>query len=171
MNKSKYVPILLAVLLVTAGLGAFGYAAATSSSTVIYACANKTNGQMRLASGPQDCKQQERLLSWNQAGATGPQGPQGPAGPQGPQGPAGSTGIYVVTQTGHFAEGSTEDSITAGCEEAVVLGFFDIPQAGSQVIAVNPRVDGHSVTWSHDNSEAQGSVSHTVGLVCMQLAE
>jgi hypothetical protein len=72
-----------------------------------HACVNISSGTIHMASGPDDCKNNEMYVSWNQegpqgeqgpAGPTGPQGavgPQGPAGPTGPQGPAGVLRFYV----------------------------------------------------------------------------
>lgn len=93
MIKSKYMASGLVAVILATCLAAIAYsAAAPSSSSVIYACANKTNGQMRLAARPADCKNNEAALSWNQAGAPGVQGPLGPHGPAGPAGPAGPQG-------------------------------------------------------------------------------
>lgn len=100
MIKSKYMALGLVAVILATCLAALAYnAAATSSSGVIYACANKTNGQMRLAASRADCKNNESALSWNQAGAPGvqgPLGPQGPAGPPGPAGPQGEQGIQGI---------------------------------------------------------------------------
>jgi len=59
---------------------------------VIYGCYQKVNGQLRIVSGPTQCRPSELSISWN---IVGPQGPQGPAGPQGPQGPAGPPGPAI----------------------------------------------------------------------------
>jgi hypothetical protein len=54
-------------------VGGVGYAAVTSSGTVIKACAAKANGQLRLDTGT-GCLPSEQAVQWNQ---TGPQGPPG----------------------------------------------------------------------------------------------
>jgi hypothetical protein len=93
MTKSKYMALGLVAVIMATCLAAIAYsAAATNAPAVIYACANKVNGQMRLAASPSDCKNNEMALSWNQTGAPGPQGPAGTQGPAGPQGPVGSQG-------------------------------------------------------------------------------
>ena len=60
--------------------------AASSSSTVIRACANKKTGALRLAN---KCRKGERSVSWSQ---TGPQGARGLAGANGVNGAPGTTG-------------------------------------------------------------------------------
>src|SRR5436190_8051819 len=60
--------------------------------TIIQACYNDTNGNLRLVNSPSDCRNHENPISWNVAGAPGPQGPAGPQGSQGPAGPAGAQG-------------------------------------------------------------------------------
>ena len=60
--------------------------------TVIRACANQVNGKLRLAGPSGTCRHNERSISWNVKGPTGPQGPAGSPGPTGPAGPAGPAG-------------------------------------------------------------------------------
>ena len=60
--------------------------AASSSSTVIRACANKRTGALRLAN---KCRKGERSVTWSQ---TGPQGERGLAGANGVNGAPGTTG-------------------------------------------------------------------------------
>jgi hypothetical protein len=60
--------------------------AASSSSPVIRACANKKTGVLRLA---RKCRRNERPVSWNQIG---PQGSQGSRGLRGATGSTGATG-------------------------------------------------------------------------------
>jgi hypothetical protein len=63
--------------------------AAAASSGEITACAQKSNGKMRLLKPGKKCKRTETKVTWN---VTGPQGPAGPAGPTGPVGPQGLQG-------------------------------------------------------------------------------
>jgi hypothetical protein len=92
----------VAAIVVTVIAGAAGVAYATNAVTrtdtsTIQAC-EKSNGDIRIVSGPSDCKANEQLLTWNVEGAAGPAGPPGPAGPKGdtgaagPPGPAGAAG-------------------------------------------------------------------------------
>ena len=60
---------------------------------VIYACARKTNGRLRVIKAPGSCLRTETAISWNARGPAGPQGPTGPAGDRGATGPQGAQGI------------------------------------------------------------------------------
>jgi hypothetical protein len=61
-------------------------------STVIEACVNPGNGNLRLVGPGTPCHHNEARVSWNVKGPVGPVGPVGPTGPIGPQGPAGEDG-------------------------------------------------------------------------------
>jgi hypothetical protein len=66
---------------------------------VIFACAKKHGGGLRVVANPSACRRGEVALSWNvqgPAGARGATGPAGPAGPAGARGPAGATGPQGV---------------------------------------------------------------------------
>jgi len=102
-RKRIWIPALVLSLAVMLGGGALAMGTIPDASGVFHACYNTHNGAVRLVvSGP--CRNNERLVTWNQAGQPGPQGPQGlpgatgatgatgPAGPAGPQGPRGDTG-------------------------------------------------------------------------------
>ena len=85
---------MLAAIVAVAALGGGGLVAAAASRndgspSVIKACANRSNGKLRLAGPAGSCKSHERAISWN---VQGPAGPPGPAGAPGPAGPAGATG-------------------------------------------------------------------------------
>jgi hypothetical protein len=84
----------LAGALVLAVLGLGTEAAAQQ----IYACAKNNGGDLRLASGAGQCKNNETEVSWNAAGQPGPQGPQGVPGPPGPAGASGVSGYEVVVE-------------------------------------------------------------------------
>lgn len=58
----------------------------------IQACYNDTNGNLRLVSSPDDCRNHETAISWDITGPAGPPGPPGPPGPAGSPGPQGSPG-------------------------------------------------------------------------------
>lgn len=73
--------------------------AAAAASGEISACAQKSNGKMRLLKPGKKCKRTETLVTWNVAGAQGPAGPAGATGPQGPAGPTGPQGPQGVPGT------------------------------------------------------------------------
>ena len=60
-----------------------------AGDNIIYGCAQKATGTLRIVSSPTRCTAMETPISWN---ITGPPGPQGPAGPAGPRGLVGATG-------------------------------------------------------------------------------
>ena len=65
---------------------------AASNSTVLEACVNPGNGDLRLVDATTQCHNNETRVQWNVEGPAGPPGPTGPAGPSGPAGPTGATG-------------------------------------------------------------------------------
>ncbi len=69
-----------------------------ADSTVYHGCVKSGddgggNGQLRIVNGPEDCKKNERAISWNQKGVKGDPGATGGRGETGPQGPKGDQGI------------------------------------------------------------------------------
>jgi hypothetical protein len=84
--------------------------AATSSSPVIRACANKRTGALRLANR---CRRSERRVSWNQTG------PQGTAGVRGARGATGATGAAGAAGTAGAQgnPGPTTDVLPSGKTE------------------------------------------------------
>lgn len=79
-----------------------------AETTTIYGCYQEKTGQLRIVSGPKQCKKNEQSISWNQAGPQGPQGEVGPSGAQGPpgeQGPEGKQGpVGTQGETGQKGE-------------------------------------------------------------------
>ena len=110
-DKSLIVAVLASALTIL-GLGTEVFA------QQIHACARNNNGQLRLASGPGQCANNETAVTWNAAGPAGPQGPTGPAGPQGPPGPAGNSGLsgyeVVFQNTAQDGDAYTEVPCPAG---------------------------------------------------------
>ena len=97
-SKLKLSKGLMAGLLLGGTLGSFGVAAATStpSTTVFYACSNKTTGVLSaISTKAPTCANTATLVSWN---SVGPQGIQGTNGAKGDTGaPATSlSGIQFV---------------------------------------------------------------------------
>lgn len=93
----------LAAVLVVAGAAA-GISYATNAVTrtatsVLQACANTANGNLRLvADNASDCRPNESAVSWNVVGQTGPQGPPGKDGANGTNGTNGKDGISPTVQ-------------------------------------------------------------------------
>jgi Collagen triple helix repeat (20 copies) len=88
------------------GGGAYAVTALPSGSSVIYACAKKKGGALRMVKKAKRCKRSERKISWNargsagvsgSRGATGSAGPAGAPGSAGSLGPRGATGVAGAT--------------------------------------------------------------------------
>jgi microcystin-dependent protein len=60
------------------------------------ACVNNQSGNMRLASGPNNCRGPEVFVQWNVQGVQGEKGEKGDPGIQGPPGPKGDQGEQGV---------------------------------------------------------------------------
>jgi hypothetical protein len=84
--------VLLGAVLAAVVSAGVAYSSGGSVSSTLTACANQTNGDMRLVGSASDCRQHETAVTWNVEGQTGTTGPTGPTGPQGPTGATGPTG-------------------------------------------------------------------------------
>jgi hypothetical protein len=87
--------VIAAVVLACAAAG-IGYATSattSASASVIEACTNTTNGNVRIvADNARDCRNGERAVSWNVTGPAGAPGLPGPKGDKGDPGPKGDPG-------------------------------------------------------------------------------
>jgi hypothetical protein len=87
---------LIAVVVLCGAAAGISYAtnAITRTATsTLQACANGTNGNLRLVSSPSDCRTNETAVSWNVVGPQGEQGPPGAAGKDGVDGKDGANGV------------------------------------------------------------------------------
>lgn len=92
----KALKSLIAVVVLCGAAAGISYAtnAITRTATsTLQACANGTNGNLRLVASPGDCRTNETAVAWNVVGPAGPQGPQGPAGQDGANGTNGTNGV------------------------------------------------------------------------------
>jgi hypothetical protein len=93
LRRRRLLLLLLAPLVVGAGVAVAAQGTAHKRANgVIWACAKKGTGHLRVVAGPGRCKRGEQALSWNVQGPAGPPGPAGAAGPPGNAGPPGSAG-------------------------------------------------------------------------------
>ena len=76
-NIRRALPLFVLSLLLVASVGL------SDDPTVIVACVNPGNGNLRLVDPSVPCHSNETRVQWN---VTGPAGPQGPAGPPGTNG-------------------------------------------------------------------------------------
>jgi hypothetical protein len=89
--------------------------AAEARAQAIRACANDTNGNLRIVAKASECRNHETFLTWNQGAGT--PGPRGPTGPQGPAGPAGGTVTLVQLPPGdaHCPTGGVKIEAAGTC--------------------------------------------------------
>jgi hypothetical protein len=113
-----------AAIFLALGGGAYAVSALPAKDGVVYACAKKKGGALRVVSKGKRCKKSERKVSWNSrgvqgpkgetgapgaagvqgaAGAVGPDGAPGPAGETGPTGPGAGTPVNLVLLSDNFA--------------------------------------------------------------------
>ncbi len=69
---------------------------ASADPGLIYACVQQGSNQVRIVSGPGQCRKPETQVTWSIQGPVGPAGPQGPKGETGPAGPLGVYAPAVV---------------------------------------------------------------------------
>lgn len=84
--------IVVMSLVLVGGAASVAYATGNLQlgTQTLTACANDSNGLLRLVGSPSDCRQHETPATWNAEGPPGPQGPQGDQGPKGDPGTVGS---------------------------------------------------------------------------------
>jgi hypothetical protein len=125
-----------------------GYAAASSGGGAIHACANGSNGALRLAN---KCTRGERRVRWGTrgpkgntgaTGAAGPQGAQGAVGPAGPQGSVGATGASGVTN--HITSEKDLTLAAAGFASLFSVHLTGTQTAGGTVDYTVTATDGGS---------------------------
>ena len=84
--------VALAVIVPVVGAASWVWATEDGASATIHACVDRKNGQVRIVSAGEACRNSESAMQWNAEGPAGPRGPGGPAGPQGASGAAGPHG-------------------------------------------------------------------------------
>lgn len=129
-SRRAAVVALASVSLSTIAVGGVAVAQA-STGTTIKACANKSNGALRLAS---KCRTSEKRVTWGAVGPQGPQGPQGVPGQQGSQGLTGATGPSNVYEA--YRDSGPSDVSGTG---TTVVTLSNLP-AGSYVIHAKAEV-------------------------------
>jgi hypothetical protein len=104
LRRRRLPLLLLAPLVLGAGVALAAQGTAHKRANgVIWACAKKGTGHLRMVAGPGRCRKGEQALSWNVQGPAGPAGSPGAtgttgaAGPQGTSGPPGAAGARGPT--------------------------------------------------------------------------
>ena len=120
------------------GIG--GVIAASSTSSKIVACANKTTGAMRYSTSAK-CAKTETKVSWNLAGTNGTAGAKGETGAAGTNGTAGAKGETGAAGTNGTA-GAKGETGAAGTNATVAITQLSICGTGGtslcKVGAVGP---------------------------------
>lgn len=80
------------ILLVGTGYALAQGGVGSVENGTIHACYQKNNGQLRIVQDPQECKNSEVPIAWNQRGEDGTVGPTGPQGERGADGSTGAQG-------------------------------------------------------------------------------
>ena len=102
-KTSLHRAVIAALMLAGVGLLVPTVARLAADSTVIEACVNPGNGNLRLVDSGEACHNTETRVEWNVTGPPGPPGPQGSPGPQGPPGPsAGGPPFTWVCTPAHY---------------------------------------------------------------------
>jgi hypothetical protein len=154
--------------------------AATSSPTLIRACANRKSGALRLSSR---CHRNERHVNWDQKGpqgsrgargATGPRGSAGAAGAKGTTGPTGPAGPGATSFTTALAQGAPKTALATLGNGVTVSGVCTVTEAEVRVEATTSHLqasgtgNANGTTKSVDLNEA-GSVLAEKGTVTSDL--
>jgi type VI secretion system secreted protein VgrG len=131
-------------------------AAPADEVSMIYACAHKNSGALRVVDGPDACLPSEVEVVWS---VVGPQGPEGPQGPPGEVPNADVIALAELVGDPGFADALPADLVRpAGCDATLLatgLGAAPVPVMGligSEGISRIPRyrivVDGDpSPAW------------------------
>lgn len=102
MSRRRALKIALPAALALGAGTAVAIAAIPASNGTIHACYSTSGtptGAARIVDETATCATNEKALTWNQTGPTGPAGPSGPTGPPGDSGSSG-TGSSGGTDTG-----------------------------------------------------------------------
>ena len=96
MGVGKAMKAFLAVLVLAGAAAGISYATSAitrTATSTLQACANNTNGNLRLVAGASDCRTNETAVSWN---VIGPAGKDGVDGKNGIDGKDGANGVSPV---------------------------------------------------------------------------
>jgi hypothetical protein len=77
-------PVVVALALIALGAVPAAWAAVQNAGGMLYACASRDGGALRLLDAPRlPCADGEERVAWNRTGPVGPAGPAGPSGTAG----------------------------------------------------------------------------------------
>jgi hypothetical protein len=183
--------VLAVALIAVQGVGA-------QDGEIIYACANLSDGSVRIVDTPDACRKNEGPLQWNVQGPTGEPGEQGPQGepalcppaevqvigvegPQGPPGVDGQDGVDGLSGYEIVEEIYSEDVVEpfeylhlyASCpaeKRALGSGFALFPGDQFDQMASNPTADGqHWRAIVYNKTSVAHVVALRVYVICAQV--
>lgn len=118
----------LALLATGLFLGAAGVALATGQVVVtngeLSGCAHRENGNLRLATPDDPCRDQEEAVTWNVQGPPGPAGPVGPQGEKGEAGPAAASSLDGLQGTPCTIRGRSGTTTLASNPTGFVVNIY-----------------------------------------------
>lgn len=147
------------MLLASIGLAA---AAIPDAGGTYHGCYDTTSGALRVIDRDAGhvCGANERLISWNKQGQTGPAGPKGPTGPKGltgPTGPRGASGGIASTHAfGGFIASIAGDGTSAvwrfagGTRTVPVTSGQSVLVTGTVALGLQPTDNGTTSVTSVD---------------------
>ena len=151
------------------GIG--GVIAASSTSSKIVACANKTTGAMRYSTSAK-CAKTETKVSWNLAGTTGTAGAKGETGAAGTNGTAGAKGetgaagtnaTVAITQLSICGTGGTSlckvGAVGPGSGLIFFVDYNDQYTGFDYLEAAPPSCEGTGKAWSSDTTHSLVAVN------------
>ena len=143
------------------GIG--GVIAASSTSSKIVACANKTTGAMRYSKSAK-CKKTETKVSWNLAGTNGTAGAKGETGTAGAKGETGTAGTngtnatVAITQLSTCGTGGTSlckvGAVGPGGGFIFFVDYNDQYTGFDYLEAAPSSCEGSLKTWSSDTTHS-----------------
>jgi hypothetical protein len=132
-------------------------ASAPPPPTVLEACVNPGNGNMRLVDAGEVCHNNETRVQWNVVGPQGPAGPQGPVGQQGPQGATGPQGLTgdpgPAGPAGAAGPAGPAGASAGGPPYVWICSPANFPNTGS-----NPRHDIYVFNGSSSNANVSVNI-------------
>jgi len=150
MTRARSVVVALALVMV------WSSTVPADEPSMIYACAHKNSGDLRVVDGPDDCLPSEIELVWS---VEGPQGPEGPEGPQGPPGEVPNADVLALAELAGdpgFADGLPADLVRpAGCDATLLatgLGAAPVPVMGLIGNEGTSRIPSYRVVVDGDPS-------------------
>jgi hypothetical protein len=136
MKIIKY--LFMAVMFFVFSFAAESVLLAQQTQNKIFACYQRSNGQLRRVSALSECRAAEESLSWDTNGVTGPQGPKGDKGDKGEQGEKGEKGEPGTIDTSNIYTKTESDERFLRGNGTLSGGAADVPNFGQVTLLLIP---------------------------------